>query len=459
MKKIYCLLMMAFFVVNVFAQNVGIGTNTPNASALLELQSANKGLLLPRVADTNAVTTPAKGLLIFSNASNSTWFYDGTKWQGATTDGLWTTFQDSIAISQKKHVGINTDYKLYPAKKGIQANGSLLIHQEMTSTNAAPTVAQTHTMDNLPTVYSVEDSILRVLDPGGSNVPYFNNSQGNASLYTNTGVGFEISFNGSDFGIATGDTLWISTTTFPNCRTNYIRRYLNTTLVPENFNVNNNQVFVVFRSNGDNINNKGFDITCKTIYKKSSTEYAITSIGNALYFNGNIGSLGVGSNVTASGINSFAMGSNSKANGYGSIAMGNDANASGYIAISLGDRTISSGQTSTSIGFQTKALDFASMAFGASTTASGSTSTAMGLASTASGVASTAMGYNTNAIGDNSTAMGNSTTASGANSTVMGVASTASGIGSTAMGSFTTASSFYSTAMGNGTTASGATST
>ena len=49
------------------AQNVGIGTATPNASAQLDISSTSKGMLVPRMtmAQRNAVVTPANGLLIY----------------------------------------------------------------------------------------------------------------------------------------------------------------------------------------------------------------------------------------------------------------------------------------------------------------------------------------------------------------------------------------------------------
>ncbi|MDO6432975.1 hypothetical protein Q4E93_20370 [Flavitalea sp. BT771] len=44
---------------------VGIGTNTPDASAQLQVESTNKGFLVPRVANTGVISSPAKGLLIY----------------------------------------------------------------------------------------------------------------------------------------------------------------------------------------------------------------------------------------------------------------------------------------------------------------------------------------------------------------------------------------------------------
>ena len=66
---------------NLFAQdNVGIGTITPDPSALLEIQALDKGLLIPRT-DTLAITNPATGLLIYTPTDSSFWYYDGILWR------------------------------------------------------------------------------------------------------------------------------------------------------------------------------------------------------------------------------------------------------------------------------------------------------------------------------------------------------------------------------------------
>ena len=69
---------------SVHAQNnVGIGTNTPDASALLDLTSTDRGILIPRIADTNLVAAPATGLLIYLTADNSFYYFDGSWWRQA----------------------------------------------------------------------------------------------------------------------------------------------------------------------------------------------------------------------------------------------------------------------------------------------------------------------------------------------------------------------------------------
>src|SRR4051812_4574616 len=68
---------------NIKAQdNVGIGTNTPDASAILELLSANKGLLVPRMntVGMNAIVAPANSLLIYNTDSACYCYYKSTVW-------------------------------------------------------------------------------------------------------------------------------------------------------------------------------------------------------------------------------------------------------------------------------------------------------------------------------------------------------------------------------------------
>lgn len=69
--------------------NVGIGTTSPAASALLDLTAIDKGLLVPRVtlvAATNGTTpvaSPATGLLVFNTGgalSSGFYYWDGTQW-------------------------------------------------------------------------------------------------------------------------------------------------------------------------------------------------------------------------------------------------------------------------------------------------------------------------------------------------------------------------------------------
>jgi len=59
--------LFSLFPCGVYAQMV-IGGSTPSPSAVLDLQSTSKGLLPPRMttAQRDAITAPAKGLIVFN---------------------------------------------------------------------------------------------------------------------------------------------------------------------------------------------------------------------------------------------------------------------------------------------------------------------------------------------------------------------------------------------------------
>jgi trimeric autotransporter adhesin len=90
MKKITLLLLAAFIAVSSFAQNTfpasgsaGIGTTTPNASALLDIESTSQGLLVPQMTlvQRNAIATPATGLMIYqTNSTPGFYYYNGDTW-------------------------------------------------------------------------------------------------------------------------------------------------------------------------------------------------------------------------------------------------------------------------------------------------------------------------------------------------------------------------------------------
>jgi hypothetical protein len=66
-----------------YSQNVGIGTNTPHASAALEIQDSSRGILIPRMtkAQRIALQNPAEGLMVYQTDSESGfWYRDGSRW-------------------------------------------------------------------------------------------------------------------------------------------------------------------------------------------------------------------------------------------------------------------------------------------------------------------------------------------------------------------------------------------
>jgi hypothetical protein len=72
---------------NYFAGNVGIGTASPNASAILDAQSTTKGVRMPNMTTTqkNAIASPAAGLMVFDTTLAKLCVYSGSAWQTITS--------------------------------------------------------------------------------------------------------------------------------------------------------------------------------------------------------------------------------------------------------------------------------------------------------------------------------------------------------------------------------------
>ncbi len=110
-------LLFILFLVNTCAasfaqQGVAINTDgtSPNASAMLDVKSTSRGILVPRMtsAQRAAIVTPARGLMVYDNTSNTFWFYNGSAWQEMIGSGSskWNLSNSNISSSNPGNVGI-----------------------------------------------------------------------------------------------------------------------------------------------------------------------------------------------------------------------------------------------------------------------------------------------------------------------------------------------------------------
>lgn len=91
MKHIYQLLSLLLLgSTGVLAQSVGIGTTAPDASAALDVSSSSKGLLPPRMSQSQRdlihPAASAAGLLIFNTTTNALNQWDGSNWVAHLVD-------------------------------------------------------------------------------------------------------------------------------------------------------------------------------------------------------------------------------------------------------------------------------------------------------------------------------------------------------------------------------------
>ena len=127
-KKQFLFTLLTTGLFAVASAQVGIGTNSPDASAALEVSATDKGILIPRMSSSqrNGIASPAQGLMVFDNDTKSFW---------TAIDGVWVEDQPgagkfidgaspNIAFYQDKvGIGINNfgdPHKLYVS--GIKSN-------------------------------------------------------------------------------------------------------------------------------------------------------------------------------------------------------------------------------------------------------------------------------------------------------------------------------------------------
>ncbi|SEH33359.1 hypothetical protein [Chryseobacterium culicis] len=124
MKNLFLLPLV--MVSSIAFSQVGINTNTPDPSAILDIKSSNKGLLIPRIAltgktDVTTILNPANGLLIYNLNKAGTAPNDvraDTFYKFNTSAGKWQTMLEDGSI---------------PAQNGsiIAIDGNLTIAQEI----------------------------------------------------------------------------------------------------------------------------------------------------------------------------------------------------------------------------------------------------------------------------------------------------------------------------------------
>lgn len=91
-KTFYLLGIYFLFTATTGISQVGIGITTPDNSAMLQVQSTEKGFLLPQMssAQRTSIATPANGLQVYDTNTNSIWYFNGTFWvntQAMATEG------------------------------------------------------------------------------------------------------------------------------------------------------------------------------------------------------------------------------------------------------------------------------------------------------------------------------------------------------------------------------------
>lgn len=130
MKKVLTIVLAIATYHSVTAQNVGIGTTTPNSSALLDITSTTKGLLMPRMttAQRNAIVSPADGLLIYNTTTDELNQRQNGAWKTVINSDYWFRGAGSM-WNIGDNIGINTagPVERLDVSGNIRSNSSVII--------------------------------------------------------------------------------------------------------------------------------------------------------------------------------------------------------------------------------------------------------------------------------------------------------------------------------------------
>ena len=123
--KLYLIAAVMMTSTYAFSQSVAINSDgsNPDASAMLDVSSTSKGLLIPRMTESEreAISSPATGLLVYDLTETILYYYTGSDWQrmdavvvGSSSGGLPSTpytgqlYLDTSGSSDKLYIYTST---------------------------------------------------------------------------------------------------------------------------------------------------------------------------------------------------------------------------------------------------------------------------------------------------------------------------------------------------------------
>jgi trimeric autotransporter adhesin len=123
MKKYFKTITTAAFLTMAFTnhmhgQNAGIGTNSPNSSAKLDITGVGKGLLIPRMDSLSiqSIPNPANGLLVYDSSKNQLMVNTGNaalpNWQTLVANSGWALNGNAGTSAAVNFIGTTDDKPL-----------------------------------------------------------------------------------------------------------------------------------------------------------------------------------------------------------------------------------------------------------------------------------------------------------------------------------------------------------
>lgn len=210
MKKLFIAFIIFITLTNIYAQGVGIDV-TPVASAKLQIESTNSGLLIPRMTDAQRIdiVSPATGLLVYQTSTPvGFYYYNSSSWVllEATVNN-WSTTGNAGTNASTNFLG-TTDFNDVVLKRNSLIIGRFGVNNTSLGNGAALNFTSTggiiaignraqknNTIDN---IIAIGDSTLANNGIGASGLQgRVNLAIGNRALtsnttgYMNSAIGYE----------------------------------------------------------------------------------------------------------------------------------------------------------------------------------------------------------------------------------------------------------------------------
>ncbi len=133
MKQILTILFLTISSNFLYAQqSVGIGTTSPNNSAVLDVSSTSKGLLIPRMntSQRTLIGSPVAGLIVYDTDFKEYYHHDGSTWKKVLNNNVWNTSSTrNYVYNSTDSVGIGATT---PDQKLHVLNGKIYVQDNRT---------------------------------------------------------------------------------------------------------------------------------------------------------------------------------------------------------------------------------------------------------------------------------------------------------------------------------------
>jgi len=405
---VFSIFFVAFFNSSELSAQVGIGTSNPDPSAVLHIQSTNKGVLLPKVdlqnlTDRNTVNEPTEGLLVYNRRDDNShdlrkgfYIWDNEKWDKVENQSDIDDIMDEI----------DERFKELEDGTGWALTGNNFDNVS----NAESKFLGTTTWHSL--FLRSNDKQIAEFDPHGG-----------------IALGFDTKADWA--GIAIGNAASITADEAVAIGKNSKSGSKSISLGHGALATSNEAIGLGFNAN--------------------SSGSKATAIGNSSVASAN-NAVAIGQSASASGNGSFAIGSNSKATQNIAFAIGDGAKATSSESFAIGQNAHSDSDQGMAIGVGAKtSSEQNALALGVNSQAFGNNSMALGHSSNVSGQYAAAIGYNSKASQQNTTALGSNSNAVGQNSTAIGYQAKSNTAYSIVLGNNVSASNWEGSKVGIGT--------